>query len=91
MNKEDTENKEGIVIPSGIVGMAIAAILCVIIDLIGMLVEYCQGDNVHLIRILVRILAILGWTSVEWYLIDAWWTYRKRKKATRKKGEKDEK
>ena len=40
MNKEDTENKEGIVIPSGIVGMAIAAILCVIIDLIGMLVEY---------------------------------------------------
>lgn len=81
--EEKEEEKSGIILPSGIVVMAIVAILCVIISLIGSLVEYCQTNNINMLRALMRILSILGWSAVEWYLVDKWWEYRKQKKTNK--------
>lgn len=81
---EDTSraNNNGILLPRGMVILSAVAILCVIIDLIGGLIEYLQDDNLRIVRIIMRCFSILGWGLVEWYLMDKLWETRKRGKHT---------
>lgn len=50
---EDTSraNNNGILLPRGIVILSAVAVLCVIIDLIGGLIEYFQDDKLRIVRI----------------------------------------
>lgn len=60
---EDTSraNNNGILLPRGIVILSAVAVLCVIIDLIGGLIEYFQDDKLRIVRIITRCFSILGW------------------------------
>lgn len=50
---EDTSraNNNGILLPRDIVILSAVAVLCVIIDLIGGLIEYFQDDKLRIVRI----------------------------------------
>ena len=50
---EDTSraNNNGILLPRGIVILSAVTVLCVIIDLIGGLIEYFQDDKLRIVRI----------------------------------------
>ena len=79
---EDTSraNNNGILLPRGIVILSAVAVLCVIIDLIGGLIEYFQDDKLRIVRIITRCFSILGWGLVEWYIMDKLWETRKKGK-----------
>lgn len=81
---EDTSraNNNGILLPRGTVILSAVAVLCVIIDLIGGLIEYFQDDKLRIVRIIMRCFSILGWGLVEWYIMDKLWKTRKRGKHT---------
>ncbi|MDN0047843.1 hypothetical protein QVO10_00305 [Bacteroides gallinaceum] len=81
---EDTSraNNNGILLPRGIVILSAVAVLCVIIDLIGGLIEYFQDDKLRIVRIITRCFSILGWGLVEWYIMDKLWETRKKGKVT---------
>lgn len=50
-NKIIRANNNGILLPRGIVILSAVAVLCVIIDLIGGLIEYFQDDKLRIVRI----------------------------------------
>ena len=77
MEKENNKSQSSILLPRGIVILSAVAVLCVIIDLIGGLIEYFQD-----VRIITRCFSILGWGLVEWYIMDKLWKTRKRGKHT---------
>ncbi len=77
---EKTRPENGwIPIPRRIAIIAAIAILCVIADLTGELVEYFQGDRLPVIRIIIRCLVIAGWGISEWYIVERLWSTRKMK------------
>ena len=76
--KMEEGEPNGIFLPRGIVILCAVAILCVIIDLIGGLVEYFQDDTLRIMRIITRCFSILGWSVVEWYIINELWETRKK-------------
>lgn len=82
MEEEKNKYPNDILVPRGIVILSTVAILCVIIDLIGGLIEYFQDENLRIVRIIMRCFSILGWGLVEWYLMDKLWETRKRGKHT---------
>ena len=75
---EKQQTRKGIFLPRGIVILCAVAILCVIIDLIGGLVEYFQDDTLRIVRIITRCFSILGWSVVEWYIANELWETRKK-------------
>ena len=78
MEKENNKSQSSILLPRGIVILSAVAVLCVIIDLIGGLIEYFQDDKLRIVRIITRCFSILGWGLVEWYIMDKLWKTRKR-------------
>lgn len=82
MEKENNKSQSSILLPRGIVILSAVAVLCVIIDLIGGLIEYFQDDKLRIVRIITRCFSILGWGLVEWYIMDQLWKTRKRGKHT---------
>ena len=82
MEKENNKSQSSILLPRGIVILSAVAVLCVIIDLIGGLIEYFQDDKLRILRIITRCFSILGWGLVEWYIMDQLWKTRKRGKHT---------
>lgn len=82
MEKENNKSQSSILLPRGIVILFAVAVLCVIIDLIGGLIEYFQDDKLRIVRIITRCFSILGWGLVEWYIMDKLWKTRKRGKHT---------
>ena len=76
--KMEEGEPNGIFLPRGIVILCAVAILCVIIDLIGGLVEYFQDDTLRIMRIITRCFSILGWSVVEWYIVNELWETRKK-------------
>lgn len=82
MEKENNKFQSSILLPRGIVILFAVAVLCVIIDLIGGLIEYFQDDKLRIVRIITRCFNILGWGLVEWYIMDKLWKTRKRGKHT---------
>ncbi|MDN0078555.1 hypothetical protein QVO32_03905 [Bacteroides gallinaceum] len=82
MEKENNKSQSSILLPRGIVILFAVAVLCVIIDLIGGLIEYFQDDKLRIVRIITRCFNILGWGLVEWYIMDKLWKTRKRGKHT---------
>lgn len=82
MEKENNKFQSSILLPRGIVILSAVAVLCVIIDLIGGLIEYFQDDKLRIVRIITRCFSILGWGLVEWYIMDQLWKTRKRGKHT---------
>ena len=79
---EETKTRNSISLPRGIVMLCAVAILCVIADLIGGLIEYFQNDTLRIVRIIIRCFTILGWSAVEWYIVSELWETRKKKKNT---------
>ncbi|ADV43405.1 hypothetical protein [Bacteroides helcogenes] len=76
------QNKKGICLPANIVVLVALAVLVCIGDLAFGLAEYCQAEELHIDRIVLRSLGILGWGTVEWYLADGLWEYYKKKRET---------
>ena len=77
---EETKTRNSISLPRGIVMLCAVAILCVIADLIGGLIEYFQNDTLRIVRIIIRCFTILGWSAVEWYIVSELWETRKKRK-----------
>lgn len=78
--EEETKTRNSISLPRGIVMLCAVAILCVIADLIGGLIEYFQNDTLRIVRIIIRCFTILGWSAVEWYIVSELWETRKKRK-----------
>ena len=78
--KMEEGEPNGIFLPRGIVILCAVSILCVIIDLIGGLVEYFQDDTLRIVRIITRCFSILGWSVVEWYIVSKLRETRKKDK-----------
>lgn len=82
--KTETD-KAGIVLPTGTVIVLGLAVLCIIFDLAEGLMQYVQDGNASVLRIVMRSLGLLGWMTVEWYIVSKLLEYRKRNK----KGDKE--
>lgn len=66
-------------VPKSVVQLGAIAILFVIIDLIGGLIDYIQEPEMKIGRIIMRSISILGWSCVEYLAIDAIWHNSKHK------------
>ncbi|MDO4164861.1 MAG: hypothetical protein Q4D56_10855 [Bacteroides sp.] len=72
--------KTSIVLPTGTVIVLGLAVLCIIFDLAEGLMQYVQDGNASVLRIVMRSLGLLGWATVEWYIVSKLLEYRKRNK-----------
>lgn len=76
---ETESNSTYIKVPKSVIQLGAIAILFVIIDLIGGLIDYIQEPEMRISRIIMRSISILGWTCVEYLAIDAIWQNHKHK------------
>lgn len=77
MEKEDDSTY--IKVPKSVVQLGAIAILFVIIDLIGGLIDYIQEPEMRISRIIMRSISILGWSGVEYLAINVIWQNHKNK------------
>lgn len=66
-------------LPESIVQLGAIAILFVIIDLTGGLIDYIQEPEMRIGRIIMRSIGILGWSGVEYLAINVIWQNHKNK------------
>ncbi|HIY88444.1 MAG TPA: hypothetical protein H9824_07060 [Candidatus Bacteroides pullicola] len=80
--EERDEEKDGILLPAGIVILSAIAILCIAIGQALDVWDHFQQDFSlkTIIDIVLSSLSTLGWGFLDWYLWDEVWEHHKRKK-----------